>query len=259
MKSILLFMLQIANICICQSCKCGIQRISTRISGGVKVLNEESYPWMAFLSITKNNGAVFNCGGSIINEKYMLTAAHCLEDAVKVNFAVGSILKPTSAQLTEAESFIVHERYTKTTKKNDIALIKLKVPLSLSNKISPICLPNKGEIASGWGVTPTGFTTQLLEINVDEFPGQQCADSWGGLLSTKTQICVGNEKQNACKGDSGGPLMSLSQGKYTVAGVASHIKSGQNCGISGDTVYLRVEPYLDWIATNTADSKNCFT
>lgn len=134
------------------------------IVGGVAA-NPGEFPHMAAIGYPNFNGGIsFNCGGSLISELFVLTAAHCSKaDRVSpTTVRLGDQdLKIKENNLSEVdipiESFINHEGYNKETRENDIAVIKMKQPAKFNKNIRPACLQqtlNIGKtkaVASGWG------------------------------------------------------------------------------------------------------------
>jgi hypothetical protein len=166
---------------------CGCSRqpvITTRIIGGEPAL-QDTWSW----TISLRDGNNHFCGGSILNEQYIITAAHCL---VKIN-GLSSItvcagrnrLSDTCRQRREIQNIIKHPSYDNKTYENDIALIQVKVPFDFTDKsIARICLPNTAHydqypktgtdvIAVGWGINEAGQQSDMLrQVTiqvVDEF------------------------------------------------------------------------------------------
>lgn len=173
-----------------------------RIVGGVEA-SLEHQPWLVQLSINKCANRGVNCGGSMISDQWILTAAHCLlcddRDLFVVKdfeVIVGMEYRFNYTNATHTEKYaphnvidaVVHPKYNKTMKdsKYDIALLKLETPLDLDKlEISPLCLPDRedsfyGEtcIVSGWGrlafrgVLPD----KVREVHLDIAEWEECRD-----------------------------------------------------------------------------------
>ncbi|RWS22313.1 Trypsin-1-like protein [Leptotrombidium deliense] len=242
---------------------CGVENVSPRVGGG-KIMLHHSYPWIAVVKSKMKNGQFLNCAGSIINDRFILTAAHCLQHKLKVvevYVAAGSHFKPYEvSEYMTAKRWIIHEKFNARLIVNDIGIVELKVPLNFSRTVRPICLPKKGENAKGWGLTKTGASSSVLvRADIQEYSFEKCSKMWNASkrLSSKIQICASSKNISSCSGDSGGPLMQKVNDKIVLAGITSFGNKTISCGLSMNTVYARVEPYLEWINNHTAVGKTC--
>ncbi|XP_022654104.1 proclotting enzyme-like isoform X2 [Varroa destructor] len=242
-----------------------------RIINGVQAV-EGAHPWL--VAIFSNN--YFVCGGALITNRYVLTAAHCFNPEsqkfplnLRSFFAIGG----TNALTDEAKRITrrlcrvaIHKNYKPENFYNDIAIAELNEPVDVSGKwVRTICLPpvtdraedinNKKFTIAGWGSTQrdiTNLTMQLLEIRVTGGSNSACKDQFKDyiLINTNIQMCAGDIEKNvkdACQGDSGGPLIRLAQdGRYRVEGVTSF---GVGCAVKGMPFggYARVSVYSSWI------------
>ncbi|EAT33588.1 AAEL014140-PA [Aedes aegypti] len=255
---------------------CGKQ-VTPRIAHG-KVATVFQFPWMALL---RGFDGKFHCGGTLIAQRYVLTATHCRRKSVySVRLGETDLSTPIDCikyidgeeecaeppQDILAEKFIKHPKYSPSQKKNDIALIKLASPALLNDNVRPICLPLEevlGNIAqtkmlvSGWGFTEndTEFSNQLRFAYVPIVDPRQCNESLAlssnVLTVDESQLCAGggNDKADNCQGDSGGPLKYFGNGKYVIHGVVSFGQA--TCGVVSEPgVYTKVEHYLEWIIDN---------
>ncbi|XP_055545332.1 phenoloxidase-activating factor 3-like [Wyeomyia smithii] len=231
------------------------------------------YPWMALLL---NDERDVKCGGTLIAESYVLTAAHCDRDVALVRLGENNISKPIDCndledcadppQDIQISKFIKHPLYSASKKKNDIAIIKLAKPAILSSSVKTICLPidplhrhplPKSMIVSGWGNTENGSTSDVLQFaSLSLFPTERCARIISRMndaikLSDESQFCAGGRnKIDNCSGDSGGPLQSLSW--QSVAVQYGIVSFGINsCGVqNAPGVYTNVSFYTEWILLN---------
>ncbi|XP_064096859.1 trypsin-like [Macrobrachium nipponense] len=267
--------------CLSGSCQCG-RANEPRIVGGQVVTPKHKYPWLA--SIYSRNGDTFFCGASVIDDRHILTAAHCMfrkfvyplsRDEVRVGLADHNLIStaddiPGVTKKVEIEDYVVHEQYNSTTSENDIAVIRLKEPLSLTadGPIRPICLPaddsmtyeGDNGIVAGWGKlqsTDSAGTNVSYEVSVPilspDCPGEFPSD----YVITQNNICAGLVEggKDSCQGDSGGPLVVLEGQTYTHVGVVSF---GDGCAKPNSPgIYTRTSKYLDWIKSKTQGGKVC--
>lgn len=253
---------------------CGLE-MTTKIYGG-KEVDIDEFPWMAL--IRKSNGTVrsFTCGGSLITNRYVLTAAHCVNGMLdKVRLGEHDLRSLIDCQGRcnfppediSISKIIVHHGYVFEDKKkiHDIALIRLKKPVRLSAFILPICLPldqlqtrifvGKSMWVAGWGSTETNEGSPIkLKVKLPVRDNEVCANNYQSVEISDSDICAGGEKNmDSCIGDSGGPLMTqeLIAGKvrWVQYGIVSSGKG--DCGMEGNpAVYTSVAAHLDWILDN---------
>ncbi|KAG7178292.1 Plasma kallikrein-like 7, partial [Homarus americanus] len=170
-------------------------------------------------------------------------------------------------QLIELGDMKIHPEYHGFYKYNDIALVKLKTPARLTERVLPACLPqdpdedyvNKNLTVVGWGYTlgAREMSRILQKVTVPVVDHLSCSTFFVNSISlplgiTQDMICAGEKQKDSCQGDSGGPLTEQvprhgSTCEHTVAGVVSFgLGYGfSSCGRIG--VYTRVSSYTDWI------------
>lgn len=207
-----------------------------------------SRPYMASLQIRGN----LNCGGSLIREDFVLTAAHCqIRGQYTVVLGSDSLSgnESTKQEFTAVRSFR-HPDYD--GHENDVMLLKLSGRAQLTNAVQLISLRTgrlrRGSkcITSGWGDVGDNNTlpARLQEVNVTSLSQRTCIRRWRGVPITRSMVCGVGERaiQGFCSGDSGGPLVC----EGALAGVVSF--SGRQCGNPRTPdVYMRASSYADWI------------
>lgn len=256
-------------------CQCGVAN-PNRIVGGTEVSPAHKYPW--HVGLKYENGANYWCGGSIINNQYAMTAAHCFfdkygnresDEGLVVGVADHDMSVSTDdvsgvTRLVKVAKVILHPNYVSSGYDNDIALLKLSETLDLSKnkELRSVCLPADDSknyagalgIAAGWGKLQYGGSQpdKLMEVTLPILE-QSC---WGKTV-TERMLCAGYKEggKDTCQGDSGGPLYVVEGSKYFQVGITSFGDGCANPNSPG--VYARVSKFLSWIKTNTADATYC--
>ncbi|XP_035015610.1 chymotrypsin-C [Hippoglossus stenolepis] len=246
---------------------CGLPTFSpvvTRVVGGEDV-RPHSWPWQISLQYNRQGEWRHTCGGTLISNQWVLTAAHCISSSKEYRVAMGKqnlIETEAGAVFMGTANIIVHEKWNPFFIRNDIALIKLETPVIFSNSIMAACLPAAGVIlphndscyVTGWGRISTGgpiadILQQALLPVVDH---ATCTKpDWWGAQVKDTMVCAGGDGVvSGCNGDSGGPLNCRSaDGSWGVHGIVS-FGSGLSCNFpKKPTVFTQVSSYSDWISS----------
>jgi len=258
------------------TCECGKPN-TQRIVGGSQVNPMRKYPWQIGLV---SPGYYISCGGSIINDRWILTAAHCIVDknTCKLKYDSSSSLKVSVGEHNQQQTtddisgttkkysiktYIKHPDYNCRSLDYDFALLELTEPIPFTNVIRPVCLPKDdtktyvGQTAtvSGWGLTPNNMSPYLKEVQVPILANDKCGN-WGNKAAMK--LCAGGEVgKDSCGGDSGGPLVVYENNKYVQVGVVSYGHPSGCASTAYPGVYARVSKVLSWITTTTANGKKC--
>ncbi|XP_015786791.1 trypsin-1 [Tetranychus urticae] len=250
------------------NCNCGIEGIDTKVVNGREAI-PNNYRWMAAIS-DLNLQNVF-CGGTLINNRYIITAGHCFTEildrsTIRIILGAHDLTKMENVTVYKADKVIVHEKYEPNSshQRFDIALIKLNKNVTFTDKIGPICLPPRNMRQSfdslkisGWGSLGEGLetSTRLMEVVVKERPLAVCQKLLGSERVTVNHICAGDSKYDSCSGDSGGPLMTKIRGRVYLVGIVSW---GIECAHKNyPGVYTRVSSYGLWIYQNSQEALYC--
>ena len=233
-------------------------RDSDKIVGGVQSVRGD-WPWSC--SLRKPTSHI--CGGSIINGKWIVTAAHCVSTsspASSYNWHCGLHERNNHDEWTRAfnsSRYVVHPNYNSRLIQNDIALFQFSnTDIDFDDYVMPVCFPqahHKYEdavsIATGWGTLLSGgaSATYHMEVAMPILKDVDCVKKFGsGNLDPATQVCAGIEGANkdTCQGDSGGPLVvkHKDDGLWYLVGLTSW---GYGCGDGG--VYTRCSAFRDWV------------
>ena len=240
--------------------------MTPRIVGGDSTTIEK-WPFMVALfdaSETPSTGQF--CGGSLIREDVVLTAAHCVQGARAQDFKVYAGSNSLSdfgdtGEVLDVDRIVVHEGFNNFNISNDIALVFLTEPSSQGivqtisqNIFSEVSFNTPFEVA-GWGLlsTETFESPDLLQdVGVNYIDTQVCADAFesdfGENAITETMICAGTfgGGQDSCFGDSGGPLIMTINGEPQQVGIVSW--GNNSCAAPGFFgVYSKVSHFEQWV------------
>ncbi|XP_076837885.1 vitamin K-dependent protein C-like [Brachyhypopomus gauderio] len=237
-----------------------LQGLQPWLIGGEVGRKGES-PWQALIL---NYRGAFHCSGVLIDERWVLTAAHCLEGSLRFSVRLGdySLFKHEGTEETVAVTDAIgHPNYNPATADNDIALLHLKYPVKYTTYILPACLPSRSlaervlhlngtqTVVTGWGresETINRYSSALNYITIPLVDPTECARHMTNNI-THNVLCAGTLKgmKDACYGDSGGPMMTRYHNTWFLIGLVSW---GENCGRADKLgVYTKVSNYLEWI------------
>ncbi|MDM8523842.1 trypsin-like serine protease [Desulfococcaceae bacterium HSG8] len=252
---------------------------TSRIVGGD---DADAWPWMAVLVEADESDIYYGlrCGGSLIDSKWVITAAHCVKNewtgrnirADEIDVVLGAYdLKKDAGERIGVRRIISHPSYDSWTMDSDIALLELEEEVSY--KPVPIAsnddfLEGKDAVTMGWGITrPYGwrYSYELKQVSVPIVSNETCNEAYGQTSDgfdwwfslwfgyedsddiTDNMICAGYTEggKDSCAGDSGGPLVVNADGEWKLAGITSW---GEGCAEPESYgVYTRVSEFADFI------------
>ncbi|XP_055477605.1 chymotrypsinogen B2 [Psammomys obesus] len=238
---------------------CGVPAIQPVLTGLSRIVNGEdavpgSWPWQ--VSLQDKTGFHF-CGGSLISEDWVVTAAHCgvktSDVVVAGEFDQGS--DEEDIQVLKIAKVFKNPKFNMFTVRNDITLLKLATPAQFSETVSAVCLPSANDdfpagtlcATTGWGKTKYNAAKTPDKLQQAALPivsTAECKQFWGSKI-TDVMICAGASGVSSCMGDSGGPLVCQKDGAWTLAGIVSW-GSGV-CSTSTPAVYARVTALIPWV------------
>lgn len=228
------------------------------IVGGTPVRPMHKYPWLVSLQLL----SLHFCGGSLLNNNTIITAAHCSQIPFKKLFKV--VAHRNRFQVSEAEeqalkfsvkSISVHPNYNGKTMANDVAIWKVELIQGDRSKIpagmvelddGTYSADNTTVVIAGWGAVASGGLPprQLQETNVDIVPTSVCQSQYPSLHPSS--ICAASPGKDACQGDSGGPMFAQKEdGTVVLVGLTSYGEGCAKPNYSG--VYTRITAVADWV------------
>ncbi|XP_068944372.1 kallikrein-14 [Petaurus breviceps papuanus] len=232
------------------------ERNEDKIIGGQTCI-PYSQPWQAALFINQN----FHCGGVLLSNRWVLTAAHCTHWNLRVVLGKHNINRREPYQQTvRVERRVPYPSYNARTTNNDLMLLYLEKPVKLTRQVQPIQLardcvnPGTSCLVSGWGTVSSPFAKypsalQCLKISI--ISEEECKKAYRKAI-TAGMVCAGDAEggKDSCQGDSGGPLVCNGALQGLVSWGMEH------CGLPGyPGVYTNLCHYRSWIL-NEMQKKN---
>ncbi|XP_068631440.1 serine protease nudel [Battus philenor] len=238
------------------------KRTESRVVGG-KPSQPAAWPWVAALY----RDGMFHCGGVILNQHWVMSAAHCVHKFWKhyYEIQVGMLRRLSFSpqeQNHRVSHVIVNQNYNQEDMVNDLSLLRVKTSIQFSRWVRPICLPGPETAGPNWlsGPDPDTLCTAVgwgatIERGLDPDHMREVeVPIWSHCKHRQDEagreICAGLKEggKDTCQGDSGGPLLCrnpINKQQWYVAGIVSH---GDGCARENEPgVYTRVSIFVEWI------------
>lgn len=242
------------------------EAISPRIVGGRGHIELGEHPWQgALLQNTHSHSSLLYLGGvSLIYPRWALTAAHkvCgkIDCRLQVRFGAVNLNRTDRVYRffqTSVDQIITHPSFNPKSLKNNVALLRLRVPVPIGRYINTICLPHGANWederycgVAGWGKESFHslfYSPELRSLEVRLIDRQSCEDkirkySYSFQLDTSEICAAGEYGEDTCTGDGGSPLVCKVNGRNTQLGLVS---KGVRCGTHAPGLYAKVQEY--WV------------
>ncbi|KAK4878181.1 hypothetical protein RN001_010687 [Aquatica leii] len=217
--------------------------IDTRVVNGTTATDGQ-YPYQVSLRIQ----GIHYCSGSILNTRWILTAAYCINEKPEFTVVVGSNTLNANGVTYQVSYYVMHPLFDPDTKLYNAGLINTTTSISYSSNIQPILLtpllPFDGVVAviTGWGISKSGSVStvnELQTLNTIVINQTYCLILFNGYDVDSTQICTFLEHGGACSYDDGSPVV--------VCGIQFGIVSTRTCGSGYPDLHTKILSVYDWI------------
>jgi trypsin len=225
------------------------------------------YDFMVSLQSNSWWGSGHFCGGSLVREDWVVTAAHCVQGEspgnIQVKVGLHNVGGTTGAVTRNVDQIIVHPSYSGNSLNNDYALLHLTSPVTTFEPIQ-LCTDTAHDeepvmsTTMGWGATSSGGSSSAILLEVD-VPIDDSCGNYSNSEITNHMVCAGdsNGGEDSCQGDSGGPLiMTNDDGEYELIGIVSW---GYGCAEAQyPGVYSKIHSRLDWFFSYIGEPEEPF-
>ncbi|XP_001654842.2 chymotrypsin-1 [Aedes aegypti] len=227
---------------------------STRIAGGT-VAAPAQFPFQVALLTA---GDLHYCGGSILNQRWVVTAGTCVTGKNMADIVVfaGSNRLNEGGRRHRVDRVVLHPNFDVELYHNDVAVLRVVEPFIFSDNVQPIAM-RAAYVESGLNVTVSGFGRESISIVGDDslrfveaevIPQDECREAFDENYTPRLEdntVCTRSaDGEGICLGDAGGPLVNDGQ----LIGVVSW---GIPCGMGMPDVHSRVSAHRGWILVHT--------
>ncbi|XP_007897785.1 putative serine protease 45 [Callorhinchus milii] len=251
--------------------KCGTRRAGVRgtfRNVRSKELEPGAWPWQVSLEMVAENKHF--CGGTILNEFWVITAAHCFLDPelqnlkeIIVVLGLNKRLSPENwALYSNPHDIILHESFDEETGVNDLALIRMKDPIQFGLYTWPVCFPDNPTfnekdweicMVTGWMKMGEESSDTLQETSVFFLPFDECNSKFYNGMLTQNMMCVDFVESDTatCHINTGGPMVCqpANTNRWFLIGVVNWVS---DCDRMWPGVITLTKSYLEWVENTTA-------
>ncbi|XP_026102994.1 complement factor D-like [Carassius auratus] len=236
--------------------------LTAHVNVGI-VNGSEAKPHSRPYMVSIQSNGIHVCGGSLISDQWVLTAAHCWNRNQTLTVVVGAhvLREIKNSDHIGVKSYIQHKSYSVDFNFNDIMLLRLQEKVNINNNyVKSISLPKNEEdveantlcSVAGWGRLEIEgpMSDRLMEANVTIMNKSECYKRWGNLFLEKQMMCA-HGHGGSCRYDSGGPLVC----GHTAIGVTAFGNQLLCNSPKKPNVYLKISPYIKWINSTIRNVK----
>ncbi|XP_029731776.1 phenoloxidase-activating factor 1 [Aedes albopictus] len=253
---------------------CGTFSLLTDLSFNGTPSRVGQFPWaVPLFHHNATSGLKYFCGGTIVTDRHILTAAHCTINmrpqeilAIPGKHNISNTFAINGAVHANVQQIVSHEDYDSDSEHlvdqdADIAVLRLEQSLTFTNLIRPICLwrdqnspsvnRNQKGLVSGWGLTENGYANTSSYYTSTIVSKQQCSDNMGVSIPNRARLFCGDGSGSvACEGDSGSAMAVKHDNRFYLRGLVSKAAWDPligKCDTTKYVMYTDVSKFIGWI------------